>query len=557
MSVEGIALRPGIPKELVQQLEAIFPFPDICVQTFFRIKDKFGKLVDFRYNRSQRLVSERSQRFNYILKARKLGISSRRIARSLWICATKRNQHRVLLSQTDDVTNVIMAERIKPMIENCKYPLGAKPKTSDGYILFPFTDSRYYVGTAGSMTFGRSKDITGYDLTEFAHWEKPDVLAGVEEACVEGADGDIETTANGHNFAKILWDLAKLGKNRYRAIFLPWYASEEYELPVQDLGILGEDEQKLVEAFELRVPQLAWRRAKLGRLGNTDQMPTHAQAMEDSSLFPQEYPATDDEAFLTSGRLVFDWISLLRHKNLCAEPKLVGDLIDHGDRIQFHPNPHGKLRIWKVPEVGHVYGIGSDVAEGLEGGAYSTGEVIDLGDSEQVAEWHGHIDPTLFADVLAVLGKWYNWATLVPEAWPGQGSITTARLLSEAVRYPKVWKSIESDRHGFETTNKSKPLMIAELNTALRDMRVAIRSKHLLAECQAYIYKENGEMAPSIGAFSDLLMGFGIGWYATRDLASRIDYYKPPVPNLGTRIASTGGTSVPNRSGPIPGRRRE
>lgn len=528
----------NLPPALMKQLEELAPFPDKAVQTFFRIKDKFGRIVDFRYNRPQRLVAERGTNFNYVIKARKVGMSSRRIARSLWLCATRRYQHRILLTHTSDAAEKMIAERIIPMIDNCKFPLGAKPKLSDGFVYFPLTDSRYYIGTAGTKKFGRGDDVTGYDFSEFAHWDKPDVQTGVEEACVDGADGDIETTANGQNFAKIIWDASKLGKNRYRAIFIPWYAAEEYSIENPNLGIIGEEERKLIEAFSLSNGQIAWRRQKLAE-------------MTEQALFPQEYPATDTEAFLTSGRLVFDWVSLLRHKNICTEPKWRGYLRDHGKRIEFEPNPYGYLKVWKVPEQGHVYAIGADIAEGLEHGAYSAAIVIDLGDGEQVAEWHGHIAPDLFATELYHLGEWYNFATVVPEAWPGPGGITTSHL--EQLKYAKIWQGPDALRIGWETTSASKPLMIGELMSALRDLRLTIRSNDLLNELQGYVYDAKGHMVPGIGGFSDRLMALAIGWYATRDIANRVDYYAAKRPPETINPLSQRGTSVPRVQGPRPG----
>lgn len=549
----SLVLPSGLDKATRAQLEAIAPYPEQCVQVFFKIKNRLGNMVYLHYNRSQRLAAERATRFNFYLKARKLGLSTRRIALDLWKCATRRKEHRILLTQPGDQDQKMMAERVKPMVEHCMFPLGAVWK-SWGYY-FPLTESRYYVATAGSKKYGRGSDLTGWHFTEYAHWPDKDVQAGVEEGAVEGAEGDIETTANAMNFAKVLWDLAKLNKSRYRAIFLPWYADEEYALPGVSLERYDEEEEKLVEAFGLTMPQLAWRRSKLGRMGDTSMYPTHAQAMDDAGLFPQEFPATDDEAFLTSGRLVFDWLALVRHKDKLKDPVWVGDLVDRGDRIDMVPNPHGKLKVWKVPEPGHVYAIGGDVAEGLPDGAFSAGEVIDLGDSEQVAEWHGHIDPTLFGDVLNLLGKWYNWAMLVPEGWPGPGGVTLARL--EALRYPKLWEDMVNKKDCWHTTSKSKPLAIAELNTALRDLRTAVHGKDLHQELSGYVYAENGEMVPSLGAYSDRLMAYAIGWYASRDLATRVDYYRAPRMERDEGRLLSGATSVPRFTGPRLGRRRE
>lgn len=513
---------------------------DLAVQTFFRIRDLNGQIVPFRYNRAQRLHQERGTAFDFVLKARKVGISSRRFARDLWRCATEKGQHRIMLAQTDDDTQKIFSEKIKPLIDNCRIPLNCVKR--EDYLFFPATGSRYYVGTAGSKKFGRGSDVTGFHFSEYAHWDKPEVATGVEEAQegIEGADGLIETTANGHNFAKLDWDRAKKGESKYRAIFLPWYVHTGYARPAEEVGVLSETEQRLVKELGMPLEQVAWRRHKL-------------KTMRDPGLFPQEYPESDQEAFLSSGRPVFDWISLLRAKNLVSKTKWRGYLIRRHDRIEFEPDEQGPLRVWKIPEPGHVYAVGSDVAEGLEGGAYSTGEVLDVGDGEQVAEWHGHISPDLLAEVLMLLSDWYNFSMIIPESWPGPGGITTAELERQRAR---VWRKTEALRPGWETTAQSKPLMISNFSAAIRDLQFTPRSPELLEECHAFVYDTKGHMVPSAGNFSDRLMGMAIAWHCTRDLASRVDYYRARHPTEAGNAIRVH-TSVPRREGPIPGRRRE
>lgn len=534
---------PGLSAADAADLEKILSDHDRAVQAFFRIKDLSGKVVDFRYNKAQRLMAEREEgsRFRYVLKARKVGVSSRQFARDIIRCATKKGEHRILLTHTDDAADKLMSEKIKPLILNSKLPLGAVVRRD--YIDFPETGSRYYIGTAGTKTFGRGDDITGYHFSEYAHWKNPDVVGGIEEALVDGADGLIETTANGHNFAKADWEKAKRGENRYRAIFLPWFVHESYTLD-EDIMLMSEEEQKLMQVFDLTKGQISWRREKL-------------RTMRDPSLFPQEYPATDEEAFLSSGRPVFDWVSLVRARSLVTDPKWVGYLIRKQGRVEFEPDPKGQLSIWKMPEETggkrHVYAIGADVAEGLEDGAYSTGEVLDVGDGEQVAEWHGHTAPDILAGILELMSEFYFLATLCPESWPGPGSTTTSHLEQKNAR---LWRGVDSLRSGFETNSATKPLMVREFAAALRDMRFTPRSKKLLGECQSYVYTSKGGMEPSLGNFSDCLMGMGIAWWCTRDMASRVDYYKAQRPDFSAQSVSMSSVTIPRWSGPLPGVRR-
>ena len=69
---------------------------------------------------------------------------------------------------------------------------------------------------------------------------------------------------------------------------------------------------------------------------------------------------------------------------------------------------NGEIEIWKAPREGHQYAIGVDTSEGLVGGDYACGQILDMNDLEQVGIVHGTISPWDFAQLLNKLGRWYN-----------------------------------------------------------------------------------------------------------------------------------------------------
>jgi hypothetical protein len=87
---------------------------------------------------------------------------------------------------------------------------------------------------------------------------------------------------------------AKNGKTRYQAIFVPWYWQDEY--CIEDTSFVPiEEERDWLTKFSangLKTGHLNWRRIKLQDFkGDYDQK---------CRKFRQEYPFTDDEAFLSS-----------------------------------------------------------------------------------------------------------------------------------------------------------------------------------------------------------------------------------------------------------------
>jgi len=67
-------------------------------------------------------------------------------------------------------------------------------------------------------------------------------------------------------------------------------------------------------------------------------------------IFNQEYPATDEEAFLVSGRCRFNTDCLKIIRNTTVNEGEKGYLEEVKDTIVFRPDPNGWVRVWKHPE---------------------------------------------------------------------------------------------------------------------------------------------------------------------------------------------------------------
>ena len=180
------------------------------------------------------------------------------------------------------------------------------------------------------------------------------------------------------------------------------------------------------------------------------------------NLFRQEYPATESEAFLITGRPVFDGEKIAECMNFIktsVEAPKVGDL---DSELIFTPHSMGRLKIWREPKDGNRYSIGADPAEGLARGDPQSATVVDKINYEQVAEWHGRVSPDEFAHILKDMAKYYNDAILVPES----NNPTTVSYLRDIYYRIYIRKEIgkRHDRNtkelGFRMTQKSKPLLI-------------------------------------------------------------------------------------------------
>ena len=154
--------------------------------------------------------------------------------------------------------------------------------------------------------------------------------------------------------------------------------------------------------------------------------------------------------------------------------------------------PEGPVRIFQEPLRGHGYVIGADVAEGLEHGDFSCGQVLDTETGMLAATWHDRTDADLFGEQLALLGRFYNTALIGVEI-NSIGHVTVASL--RRIKYPRLFRRRIvgqitegfAPQFGWRTDRLSKPKMIEGLSAALRDGTIDIRDEYTLAELRTYI----------------------------------------------------------------------
>lgn len=296
-------------------------------------------------------------------------------------------------------------------------------------------------------------------------------------------------------------------ENEYTAIFLPWFVFPEYLAPVPATFKLTPDEQAIKERYNLHDGQMFWRRLTIANKCDGSE-----------EKFFQEYPANPEEAFLSTGRPVFDNIKLEALK--AAAPKPVATYEYEFDTTgggSFVERPLGRFRVWEQPRDGETYVVGADVAEGLLHGDYSYATVVNHRTGVQVAEWHGKLDPDLLAKVLAAIGYKYHTALLAPER-NNHGLIVVTHLQGE-LKYPSSRIYVEHipeppgkprPRYGWQTSNATRPLIIDNLVREVREGTHLIRSADVFAEMQFFKVQDNGRQEADPGQHDDRVMGTAI-----------------------------------------------
>jgi hypothetical protein len=189
-----------------------------------------------------------------------------------------------------------MTKRYSENIDTTIFP--SPDKKNDNKLTYDGLGSGYRVGTAGSVEIGRSMTNQYLHLSEYGFYKDASSISlGLLQTVAEMADTEIikESTANGiDNDFYLDWMEAKNGKTRYQAIFVPWYWQDEYCIDETPFIPTDEEREWLAKFTSngLTPGHLNWRRIKLQDFkGDYDQK---------CRKFRQEYPFTDDEAFLSS-----------------------------------------------------------------------------------------------------------------------------------------------------------------------------------------------------------------------------------------------------------------
>jgi hypothetical protein len=463
------------------------------IEAMFRIVDKSGVACDFRLNDVQARLDAGWTRRNIVPKARQEGVSSYIIARFVAKCLTEQNRTCVIISHEAEATTRLLG-RAHYILENLKLPSDVKPvlgTNSQRAIVFKKTNSTIYIGTAGSRSFGHGDTITDLHLSEVSRYPDPESIVRGTFPAAEHGEITVESTGNGvGNWFHRQCVRAREGVG-FTLHFFAWPDAPEYSIPFASeearshflTGVQEDLGEPALLARGVSAEQLQWRRE---RLTIDYELDLHA--------FAEAYPFDFDECFQSKG---FGFFRRVRFEETAAWTR---------ESAQLHVlAPH--------PLPGHIYTIGADPAGGV-GADNSVAQVFDLVAQCQVAEYaSGTVEPPEFGEVLAQLGKRFNFAYINVER-NNHGGTTLARLLDV---YP-VWlvhrgsRGEESTQHvlshlshyGTLTTASSRGIILGTARELLAT-EWTIHSPLLKSELATFIEKD-GKAEADNGCKDDRVM---------------------------------------------------
>ncbi len=524
--------------------------------------------------------------FFVILKGRQLGITTISLALDLYWQFTHPGWQGTLVADTEenrDMFRSTLGMYMDGLPREYKIPLVAHNRNQ----MVLKNRSRIFYQIAGNKArLGQGKAITYLHGTETASWGNEEGLASLIASLAETNPERLylfESTAQGFNMFHDMYKTAKRAKSQ-RAIFCGWWRNGLYSVAGDSQvyrvywdGKLKSEEKEWTKAikkmygFDVNSRQIAWWRWKL------------AEGIKDEMLMYQEFPPTEDYAFVMTGTSFF---SHSRCTDQAREAKLLTpEAYRYAFGALFHdtdvlPSTErlASLKVWEQPVDNAYYVIGADPAYGSSDWAdrfciqvyrcYADG-------LDQVAEFcTSELNTYQFAWVIAHLAGAYKNSTLNLEVnGPGQAVLNELRNLKrQAVQMEGamarglmdvlgamtsyIWRRNDalggtiSNSGGTITTTAVKERMFNYMKDAFEREMMSTRSMDLLEEMKSIVREDGFLGAPgrnkddrvmasalAVMAWAEQVQPRLIAARVTRKVSKAQDEYTPEQISVGRNVS--------------------
>lgn len=379
--------------------------------------------------------------------------------------------------------------------------------------------SKILIGEAKNMHVGTGQTIHCLGLSEVCRYPSSESLKDSLIPACSDAPGTVriyESTAHfggGADWFRYQCDRARAGDEDIEYHFVEWWKMPEYAIPLLqgEKLKLTTDEKYFIKKIGITLENVKWRRAKIRDLEG------------DTESFKMSFPFTFEEMWINRNTSAFPQDRVMELHNMIRPPILRLRAVNMGNRWELLAHEDGELSIWKEPAKGKIYDIGADIAEGHDDGDYSAAEVIERGTNEQAAEWHGHIMPMEFAEILACIGRYYNNAQIAPET---NSNMSACRRLGEIYVNVYIWRKQDTlqtkmtNLLGWETSHKSKQMLVELAHHRLYYRQVKIYSQKLWNEMRNFgrDYTDSGNVTyRAMTGHDDLVMSWIIALKTSDD----------------------------------------
>jgi hypothetical protein len=507
--------------------------PEKLIEMCFYIVDKDKHLVPFFLNDVQKDFIDRlnkaiaeyrsGKRLTLkliVLKGRQQGFTSLITAYQLACTISRKNFEGFTAADEDGNASAIFENKAKYPYSQLPEPIKPTEKYNNRkQLLFEKLNSSWEVKTA-SRNMGRSRTINFFHGSEAAFWRDgiSGVQAGIGEAMTKDAIQILESTANGFNEYKDLWDSGK-----WVNCFYEWWLTAEYSYQFEDedaklqfLNIILSGKEWihercrwLLDSKKLCEEQVYWYYNKYSGYIKKD-------------LIQQEYPCSPDEAFLSSGSCIFNKEKIIQRKDFLKEhykksPPKIGEFIitwDDPDKMNYPTayrwtdTPRGCIKIYNDVKLDNPYTLGGDTKG--EGSDWFSGTVKNNNTGIRCATLHMEgLRSKPYTSQMWALGMYFNTALIGIE----MNFNTYPIELLDDWRYPRQYMREKFDSftkevkkaYGWKTDGNTRPLILENEITTVDESIESFFDIDTLSEMLTFVKDKDGRYDAESGKHDDLL----------------------------------------------------
>lgn len=425
---------------------------------------------------------------------------------------------------------------------------------------FSELDSDVVTGAGNQKTtLGQGMTVDAVHLTEVSTWDPNNALA--IDADLKPAFNSsrkhhslflIESTGAGGkgNWYHDQYQAARSGKAMFKHIFMSWFmCPDKFIARTDGVTISPEVEQvlrrvKAETGIECNKEQAAWYQITRDDYKSSGKL----------QMFLQEYPSSADEAFQMGLKSAFSLDVRASVRDKCRLPiavynyNLTDKRFEKLDRDSWLMDDstekvENTLIIWEKNRAGFTYIVGGDASHGLDGGDSSALEVVRVGNKwepdEQVAEWHGNLNPSDLSIPAWLMGHMYTDkidgrpAKMAIESNPGSpGNVCTTDLMRRGYPNFYIYKrplrtqgTGWSNEIGWWTTNATRPMLTHGGVAAIAKGDLLVNSPYVVEEMGSFVktVSDRGvfKLEHADGYHDDRLMALFIAYYVAHEFDTR------------------------------------
>lgn len=566
-------------------------------ETFGKIEDKEGNLVTPMANVYQMRINEAIQWLRSVglpvrllcLKPRQKG-SSTFTAAELYHEANSRPITALIVGGSTEQSGNLY-RKVKTYSKYDEFQWGTNREVNEERARFVFPPERgMSVGresivkklTAGNEEVGRSDTYQFLLVTEQARWPKDGVFDGgkvmaglvktvgtvagttiINETTAKGASGDFyeryQKALSLEDF-QAAYERGENMQGKYVKIFAAWFEFPDSQIPLTPAqadelresieagrqhtkDAYGEELAQMQE-LGLTLEQMAWRRNAIDNEceGNPD-------------TFEEDYPSSEDSAFITSGSQRFNTSGLKYLRSLTKKKTPEYGIFEwNTDRTRVGwrvtSEKESTAVMYERPMTGRGYVQSVDLMTGASqnGGKDPDNHapfVLRAGFMEAGRGWrppaeacrmrHPCIwDLDILEEQVYLMSKYYGGCVIIPEMNQDRGLVELLKLRDDANIYVRQKFNEREFKMtsmlGWMTDKSTRPFIIENLARAIREFLKAgegieIYSEVIVRQLEKFVRKESGREEASSGEHDDWVLAVAIA-LANVDFATR---YSQPV----------------------------